>query len=1203
VRQALCIVVLAISLLASSEARAASPTIVYVNASAPGGVQNGTSWGTAFKSLQTALSLTVPAVAPAVTQIWVAKGTYLPTSVGDPHASFILVSGIGIYGGFAGNEPATFNLNFRNIAGNPTVLSGGIGSPGGNSYHVVQAVAGVNPTAVLDGFTVQSGVANSPAVALDQVGGGLLVETNANPTIANCIFANNNAITEGGGVEIQNDPTTQSFDNCTFQGNSAPVGGGVGSLRSAVFNTCTFGSNNATAGNGGGIYAQLGALTVNNCTFTSNSASVNGGGIDTAVTLVMMLSTFTKNAALAAGGGLCLEAGALNSTSTADSFQNNTAASGGGVETFTVSTFINDPFQNNSGTTSGGGMDVGGGNATLSACTFTSNTSIASVIGVGGGLNNAAVAVLSFCQFMNNSASASGGGINCAIGSASLTATSCRLQGNTAINGGGASITCVSTFTECDFVGNSAVTGSGGGIANQAGNMNLTDCFLDSNKASMTGGGMFNVAGATVTNCVVCYNSAASGAGLCNNGGNTGITNCTFSGNTISTGTGPAISVQGGGGGVTVTNSILWQNNPSALPPLDSPTQLVQFTDIQDFGYQGVTFTNIDADPKFANPSSQAGMDGIYRTSDDGFDLLPPTYVCVTGSTTTGSRLLNVTSTTGLAAGQVLSNNALDAGYTAFPVNTTIVAISNNLVTLSLPAVNTVAAINFLFQTSPCIDTGTTVPGTAATDILGINRPIGTAYDMGAYEYAKSPYILPTPPYFGGFTPPPTAPLPWSATQKTQVDQVLIDLNPILCSSSPAVTPPGPFAAVTNPPTVTLGSASPSTYGLVTVYDPNLPSLGVNFTWSLFSGPVGGVVTFTPAVGPPVSSPGTNPGTNLIAPATSPVTATTYPGEIVFNYVNMTFSLPGTYAINVSISNGAQTINSTAYVQVTTPSAPTIVSGPMATPNGLSLGQTTQFSVFATDPNASTFTYLWNFGDGSTSTLASPTHLYAAAGYYFVTVVITDSFGSVATGSLTVSVFTPPTDQFADTDGDGFPDQFEVLLGTSPFDPSSTPTGQAAVVVPYSPGGLRIHLALNKPGSGLDTISLSGTLPRAGLTPTKGRQVTIYVGGVFLRFTLDNQAHASLTSNGNAGSTVSASLSSLKSLGTRNSRFSVRLKGNFQAILANIGLTNTTVKSAPVAINTLLLVDNTLFNHAYHQRYTATQSKSGTTSPDRALPP
>jgi len=475
-----------------------------------------------------------------------------------------------------------------------------------NSYHVVQAVAGVDLTAVLDGFTVQSGVANSPAVLLDQVGGGLVIENNANPTVDNCVFASNSATFEGGGVEVQSDPTIQTFDNCTFQSNSAPVGGGLDSLRQVVLNTCTFGSNNATTGNGGGIFAQMGTLTVNTCTFTTNSAAVDGGGIDTMVTTGIQNSTFTKNSASLAGGGLCFEAGAANSTSTSDSFQTNMAANGGGVETFPVAAFMADTYQNNVATVAGGGMEVGGGTATLSNCNFMSNNSSASGICVGGGLNNNATVVMTLCQFTNNSASASGGGVNCTATSASLTATSCRLQGNTAINGGGASIACVSTLTQCDFVGNSAVTGNGGGIANQAGNMNLTDCFLDSNKASMTGGGMFNVAGATVTNCVICYNSAVSGAGLCNNGGNTGITNCTFSGNTINTGTGPAISIQGGGGGVTVTNSILWQNNPSALPPLDSPTQLVQFTDIQDFGYQGVTFTNIDADPQFANPQARS---------------------------------------------------------------------------------------------------------------------------------------------------------------------------------------------------------------------------------------------------------------------------------------------------------------------------------------------------------------------------------------------------------------------------------------------------------------------------------------------------------------------------------------------------------------------------------------------------------------------
>jgi PKD repeat protein len=39
-------------------------------------------------------------------------------------------------------------------------------------------------------------------------------------------------------------------------------------------------------------------------------------------------------------------------------------------------------------------------------------------------------------------------------------------------------------------------------------------------------------------------------------------------------------------------------------------------------------------------------------------------------------------------------------------------------------------------------------------------------------------------------------------------------------------------------------------------------------------------------------------------------------------------------------------------------------------------------------------TYQWNFGDGGTSDLANPTHTYAAAGVYSVTLTITNSYGS-----------------------------------------------------------------------------------------------------------------------------------------------------------------------------------------------------------------
>ncbi len=47
--------------------------------------------------------------------------------------------------------------------------------------------------------------------------------------------------------------------------------------------------------------------------------------------------------------------------------------------------------------------------------------------------------------------------------------------------------------------------------------------------------------------------------------------------------------------------------------------------------------------------------------------------------------------------------------------------------------------------------------------------------------------------------------------------------------------------------------------------------------------------------------------------------------------------------------------------------------------------------------------YLWDFGDGSTSTQVSPSHTYASAGTYTVTLTATGSGGSVgATKSITV---------------------------------------------------------------------------------------------------------------------------------------------------------------------------------------------------------
>src|SRR5574342_685318 len=80
---------------------------------------SGTSWANAYGNPQAALANA------ACTEIWVAQGTYKPTNGTDRTISFVLKSGVALYGGFAGSETL---LTQRNLAVNPTILSGEIGS-------------------------------------------------------------------------------------------------------------------------------------------------------------------------------------------------------------------------------------------------------------------------------------------------------------------------------------------------------------------------------------------------------------------------------------------------------------------------------------------------------------------------------------------------------------------------------------------------------------------------------------------------------------------------------------------------------------------------------------------------------------------------------------------------------------------------------------------------------------------------------------------------------------------------------------------------------------------------------------------------------------------------------------------------------------------------------------------------------------------
>jgi PKD domain/Putative metal-binding motif len=96
------------------------------------------------------------------------------------------------------------------------------------------------------------------------------------------------------------------------------------------------------------------------------------------------------------------------------------------------------------------------------------------------------------------------------------------------------------------------------------------------------------------------------------------------------------------------------------------------------------------------------------------------------------------------------------------------------------------------------------------------------------------------------------------------------------------------------------------------------------------------------------------------------------------------------------------------------------VGGPdllgLSVPTSQQVGEAATFAVTPRDRWTSVASTRWDFGDGVTSSDASTTHAYGAAGTYPVTVTSTDAFGNSTTATRQVVVHPPPT---GDRDGDG----------------------------------------------------------------------------------------------------------------------------------------------------------------------------------------
>lgn len=186
------------------------------------------------------------------------------------------------------------------------------------------------------------------------------------------------------------------------------------------------------------------------------------------------------------------------------------------------------------------------------------------------------------------------------------------------------------------------------------------------------------------------------------------------------------------------------------------------------------------------------------------------------------------------------------------------------------------------------------------------------------------------------------------------------------------------------------------------------------------------------------------------------------------------YSAPGTYDVTLTVSNpaGSDVITLNDYIVVGTVAAPAF----SYTVNG----STATFTNSTNNNNGvGAVTYLWNFGDGNTSTAANPVHTYAVGGNYTVTLTATNGCGP-ATATQAISILTPPVAGFMANVTSGCPAlsvQFQNASSANATGfnwsfPGGSPASSTAAnptVVYANPGTYPVTLIATNP-AGTDTL-------------------------------------------------------------------------------------------------------------------------------------
>jgi PKD repeat protein len=141
------------------------------------------------------------------------------------------------------------------------------------------------------------------------------------------------------------------------------------------------------------------------------------------------------------------------------------------------------------------------------------------------------------------------------------------------------------------------------------------------------------------------------------------------------------------------------------------------------------------------------------------------------------------------------------------------------------------------------------------------------------------------------------------------------------------------------------------------------------------------------------------------------------------------YSSGGTYTVTLQVSNGTYTKSTSKSITVLAPITIDFTFNP-STP------AVNQDVVFANQTSGSVDSYLWNFGDGSTSTAKDPTHKFTSAGSFTVTLTATNAKGS-KTKSKTLVVSQSLNPSFTYSPSSPYAGQTVQFTDTSTGNPTS----------------------------------------------------------------------------------------------------------------------------------------------------------------------